>query len=241
MLIFGHRGARSTEAPENTLAAIERALRQGADGVEVDLRLTADGVVVCLHDPTLLRMTGNARDVTAVRFRDLPTVDGHPLPRMAEVLDLVGNRGHVVLELKNPPWPGSATSGLVPAVLAGLRRQRGSAITVSSFDRPRILELRTRSTGIRTALLGRPGLSLAVLLRRAVTDGHSEVHPHVSSVLPRPSEVGLAAAQGVTVIAWTVNQPQDLIALQAAGVHGVICDDPGAARRGLALQRLVSA
>ncbi|MGZ6803622.1 MAG: glycerophosphodiester phosphodiesterase, partial [Nocardioidaceae bacterium] len=61
MLILGHRGAVDLSAPENTVASVERALVQGADGVEVDVRLTADGEVVCHHDPGMRRTAGDPR------------------------------------------------------------------------------------------------------------------------------------------------------------------------------------
>jgi glycerophosphoryl diester phosphodiesterase len=128
--VIGHRGAASY-APENTLAAFELALQQGADAVEQDLQVTRDGVLVCLHDPTLERTT-NVRDVYPERGRDgvegigatrhwfvhdftLEEVErldagewfaaefaGSRVPTFQSVLDWVGDRATLLAELKDP-------------------------------------------------------------------------------------------------------------------------------------------
>lgn len=233
MLLIGHRGAVATAYPENTLAAVERALRQGADGVEVDVRLTADGVPVCHHDPGMRRTAGDGRYVVSMDCADLPEVGDHPVPRLSEVLELVGDRGRVVVELKTPHWPAGAATSTVEAVVSVLRRHRLHDVVVSSFDRPRVLQMRHSGVAVRTALLGRPGVPLGVVLRRATQDGHQEAHPHVASLLARLELVTPAAQQGITVTGWTVNRPHDLARLAEAGVHGAICDEPGLARQAL--------
>jgi glycerophosphoryl diester phosphodiesterase len=233
VLIIGHRGAVAPDHPENTLAAVDRALRQGADGVEVDVRLTADGVPVCHHDPGMRRTAGDARHVVAMAYADLPAVTGHPVPRLSELFDLVGDRGRVIVELKAPHWPGGASTGTVEAVGSVLRQYRLHNVVVSSFDRPRLWQMRHSGVGVRTALLGRPGVPMGVVLRRALQDGHDEVHPHVASLLGRLDLVRTAVQQGIAVAGWTVNRPRDLVRLADAGVHAAISDDPRSARLAL--------
>jgi glycerophosphoryl diester phosphodiesterase len=98
MLLIAHRGA-SADAPENTLEAFQLAWQQGADAIETDLRLTADGHVVALHDPTLTRTTGIRRSLRHLTFTDLrhlaPTV-----PSLPEILAICPPHARVVLELK---------------------------------------------------------------------------------------------------------------------------------------------
>jgi glycerophosphoryl diester phosphodiesterase len=234
VLLIGHRGAAAAAIPENTLAAVDRALAHGADGVEIDVRLAADGVPVCHHDAGLRRTAGDPRYVVSVPSADLPRIRGHRVPLLAEVLDLVGDRGRLVVELKTPHWPTGAARCTVQAVAEELRRHRLHDVVVSSFDRPRVLQMRQAGVPVRTALLGRPGVPLGVVLRRAVQDGHQEAHAHLPSLLGRLDLVRSAAQQGVSVTGWTVNGALDLARLRDAGVQAAICDDPQQARALLA-------
>lgn len=233
MLIIGHRGAVATDSPENTLASVDRALREGADGVEVDVRLTADGVPVCHHDPGLWRTAGDTRHVVSLPAAQLPRVHGHTVPRLADVVDLVGDRGRLVVELKTPHWPAGAADATVAAVMVELQRHRLHDVVVSSFDRPRLLRVHGYAAPVRTALLGRPGVPLAVLLRRATQDRHKEAHAHISSLLGRLELVRPALQQGISVSGWTVNRPSELARLRDAGVAAAICDEPQLARAAL--------
>jgi glycerophosphoryl diester phosphodiesterase len=225
MLLLGHRGAVHSTAPENTLASVERALRQGADGVEVDVRVTSDGIAVCHHDPAMGRTAGDPRAVAQTSYADLPWIGAHRVPRLSEVIDLVAGRGRLVVELKTPSWPFLAEP--VDAVTAVLRRHRLDHVTVSSFDRLRLRAVRRERMACSTALLGRPVVPLLGLLQHAVADHHPEVHPHLSSALLRPEAI---ADTDLLVTAWTVDRPADLALLCDAGAHGVISDDPAAAR-----------
>ena len=231
MELLGHRGAAAYDAPENTLAAVDRALRLGADGVEVDVRLTADGVPVCHHDPGLRRTAGDPRHLSSLTWAQLQDV---PLavPLLDNVLARVAGRGRLVVELKTPQWPTGASTGLLETVAAVLRRHDLSDVLVSSFDRPRLGRLRTLLP-VRTGLLLRPGVPMGVALRRSVADGHDEAHPHLLSALTGLDLVGWAHEHGLRLAAWTVDRPDHLRRLAAAGVDAAICDDPRAARAAL--------
>lgn len=224
MLILGHRGSVHASAPENTLASIDRALTRGADGVEIDIRLTADAAVVCHHDAGMRRSAGDPRYVAAMDVADLPLVGSHRVPLLSEVLDLVEGRGTVVVEMKTPHWSPEAATRTAVALAANLERHRLADVIVSSFDRPRLLGLRQSGLSVRTALLGRPGVPMQVLLRRVSSDGHAQAHPHVASALACPELARSATGQGIEVIAWTVNRPQDVRRLEAAGLTGIITD-----------------
>ncbi|HDI31391.1 MAG TPA: glycerophosphodiester phosphodiesterase, partial [Thermofilum sp.] len=89
MIVIGHRGMRFVE-PENTLRAIERALRCGVDAVEVDVRMTKDGRLVLMHDETVDRTTdgeGRVRDLTFNEIRRLDAGKGERVPTLEEVLE----------------------------------------------------------------------------------------------------------------------------------------------------------
>lgn len=112
MKLVAHRGA-SAHAPENTLAAIRLAHEHMADGVEFDVRMTADGIPVVLHDEDLLRTCGDKRLCSQTTRRDLldldagswvdPSFSGERVPLLAEVLDLVPSDLLTLIELKEGP------------------------------------------------------------------------------------------------------------------------------------------
>ncbi len=237
MLILGHRGFVARDVPENTLASVERALRAGADGVEVDLRLTADGVPVLHHDAHFRRTAGDSRHLSGLRLSELPRIGHARVPTLNDLLDLTGRRGRLVLELKSAPGQGHGAQ-LAAAVGEVVRRRLPENVVISSFDRRLMTAVREAALPVRTALLGRPGLPLSVVLGRAVRDGHDEVHPHVTSVLPR---LELLSRPGAAVVPWTVDRPQDLGRLQDAGAFAVISDDPESARILLDARRVLRA
>ncbi len=240
MLVLAHRGLVGPDRPENTLAAVAAALAAGADGVEVDLRLTADGVLALSHDADLRRLAGVPLPVVSSSWADLASAalrGGVQLCRLEDLLGLAAGR-RVVLEVKAPP-PGSdaarRTAATLARVLDGPGRGQGPEVTVSSFAAPLLRQVRLLlepGSGVRTALLGHPWETAVSVLRRAVADGHDEMHPHVGTVLGSPV-VAAAHDAGLAVVPWTVNDSRDVRRLQRAGVDGVITDVPRAARAAL--------
>lgn len=237
MLVIAHRGWTGDGQPENTLAAVTSAFANGADGIEVDLRLTRDGVLILSHDPDLERLAGAPLVVATTpwpRLRDYAARHGLRLAVLDEVL--VQARGaRVVLELKTPPAGAEALTAR--ALTSRLREARiqgtPTDVTVSSFS-PSLLRavrgLLPPESGIRTALLGISQEGAASLLRRALAEGHEEVHPNVRPLLAQPSLVEEAHAHDVAVVPWTVNRSRDLRAVHRLGVDGVITDEPALAR-----------
>jgi glycerophosphoryl diester phosphodiesterase len=100
--VYGHRGAPA-EFPENTLAGFRRALELGIEGIELDVHLSADGVPVVIHDETVDRTTngrGAVADLTVQELRALDAGNGEYVPTLAEVLDLIGDKAFVDIEVK---------------------------------------------------------------------------------------------------------------------------------------------
>lgn len=241
MRLYAHRGSPGPSTVENTLPAVSASLLDGADGVEVDLRLSADGVLVVSHDPTLRRTAGARLAVATSTWHELHAASGRagvPLARVEQVLDVLAGRP-VVLEVKRP-LPG-AVPDTVAALLAVLGAQRRDGrpldVTVSSFSPAVVREVRTTAPGelgVRTALLGDVRDRPTSLLRQALEDGHDPIHPNVAALLAEPSAVGRAHALGVGVVPWTVNRGRALRRLDALGVDGCITDVPVSARLALA-------
>ena len=243
VLILAHRGLPGADCPENTVAAVAAALAVGADGVEVDLRLTADGVLAVSHDPHLPRGAGLPAAVATSSWaaREPAANRGDvPLARLEHVLAAAAGR-RVVLEMKKPP-PGPAAEARTARAVAGRLRALERAgdpldVTVSSFSPSLVGAVRAllpaRST-VRTALLGRPLDGASALLRRALDAGHDEIHPHVLPLLTDSSVVASAHALGMAVVPWTVNRRRDVRRLHRLGVDGLITDVPVSAATTLA-------
>jgi glycerophosphoryl diester phosphodiesterase len=143
----------------------------------------------------------------------------------------------VVLEVKKPPG-GRATEELTALAVGELLKPMQSAgldadVTVSSFSPEIVRAVRTLlppGGGVRTALLGLPRDGATALLRRALEDGHDEIHPHVSRVTTDEGVVATAHACGMAVVPWTVNRRRDVRRLAMLGVDGLITDVPVTAR-----------
>ena len=220
MLRIAHRGA-SALAPENTLAAIRRAIELGATWVEVDVQAGADGLVV-IHDDTLERTTnghGLVATHTVDALRALDAGHGERIPLPQEVLELCRGRCAVNLELKGP--------NVAPRLLPLLRDALASgwpaeALLCSSFDWPQL-------EALRAAL---PGLALGVLCEQvggaAVAMAQQLGARVISCALDHADADAAAAAHAAGCALWvfTVNDAVDAARLAALGVGGIFSDHP---------------
>jgi glycerophosphoryl diester phosphodiesterase len=246
VLVIAHRGCPNIRRPENTVASVVAAADGPADGVEVDARLSGDGVLVCSHDADLARLSGRALPIassTAVEIRRVALAGGHRTATLDEVL--AASIGRLVIEVKPVANAAAAlrTATALQACLDGAVPRPG--ITVSSVD-PMLLATirgaleRSGRTYVRTGLLGRPAAGADALLRRTLDDGHDEMHPHVGSLLAAPHLVAVGHSLGAAVTCWTVNRRRDLRRLAQLGVDAVITDRPVAAHTTLAARRLLA-
>ena len=240
MRLLAHRGSPLSGSTENTVPAISAALAAGADGVEVDLRLTADGVLAVCHDRDLRRVASRPLPVADLPWevlRSAAAQTGVPLARVEWVLAAAAGRP-VVLELK--PAPAAAAHVLVER-LSGLQAAGlPLSVTVSSFDPALVAAFRAAcpaTLGVRTALLGDTGCLPLAVLRQAVLAGHDQVHPHISDLLDHPETVALARASGLGVVPWTVNSRRAIRRCAELGVEAVITDVPQSARLALTARR----
>jgi glycerophosphoryl diester phosphodiesterase len=224
-LIIGHRGA-AADAPENTLAAFTLALAQGADGVELDVQLCADGVPIIIHDTTVDRTcdgTGRVADLSLAELRLLTIDNVHPIPTLDDLFATFGRRTLYNVELKVLGRGGDALAAAVARAIAahGVAEQ----VLISSFS-PFTLRAARRHLP--------PGVPLALLReRRATRAAHALLraaadHPH--HPLIDESLMAWARWRGLRVNAWTVDDPAEARRLLQLGVHGIITNRPGEIR-----------
>lgn len=233
--IIAHRGA-SAHAPENTLAAFRLAVEQQADGIELDVHLTADGEVVVIHDANLGRTTNGSGSVYAKTLTELRQLDagswfgtqfsGERLPTLREVFELVGDQLFVNVELKGP---GLLKSPL-PALTVEIVRQFGfgDRVIFSSFN-PWLLRQTARlMPEAKIGLLLPPGgiAGWVRMLSKLIVTPWA-YHPHYLTITPSFFE--RASREKRPVLAYTVNQPEEIFRLCALGIYGIITDDPAKA------------
>jgi len=222
-LVIGHRGA-SADFPENTASAFRGAAEQGADWVELDVRVNRLGELVVHHDPDF----GDGRSIWSTALADAPegTVD------LEQALNACAPMG-VNVEIKNSPGDLSDAPYQLEVVdlvldLLALRSEAGivEEVLVSSFDLPTLDRVRALSPSLPTGyLVMDPATVDAVAV--AAGNGHSAVHPWDPCVTEELLEKCRAA--GLLCNTWTVDDPARIAALAAMGVNGVVTNRPAAA------------
>ncbi len=220
--VFAHRGA-SVSARENSVAAFRAAAEAGADWVELDVRRTADDVLVVHHDAHL----SDGRALIDTTESELPAY----VPNLAEALEACTGMG-VNVEIKNDPGdPDYDERHMVSVAVAGLitAYRPHDELLVSSFNNDSITRIRAIDPDIPTALVVFDVVSVDQLIDRSTFHGHRAVNPHTAAV--DRSFVEKAHAVGLAVNVWTVNEPEQVAELRRIGVDGVITDDPAMARR----------
>jgi len=228
--IYGHRGAAG-EAPENTVPSLLAAVAEGADGVELDVQLTADGELAVVHDRDLQRLAGDPRAVESCTWRELERIpllapravsvasqEGWRIPRLSEAVAALPGRFVVNVELKRHGASREAFAERVAAALAA-RPQ----VVVSSFDGDLLRRLRRVAPATAIAPLAeRPSRELLHLAREL-----GAVALHVGRLGVDPGLVEAAGREGWPVHAYTVNTVGEALRLAGLGVAGVFTDHPG--------------
>lgn len=235
--IFAHRGA-SAYAPENTLAAFELAVRQKADAIELDAKLSADGHVVVIHDQTVDRTTNGAGAVGAMSLSQLRQLDagvcfdqrfkGEGIPTLDEVFGRIGQQIYINVELTNY---ASLTDSLPQKVIELVEKHNlVGRVLFSSFNPLALLKVHRFMPGASIGLLtlGKNMGTLARTLFGAALS-HQALHPHYHDVTPKL--IARTHRRGRKVFAYTVNQAPEMQRLFQMGVDGIFTDDPLLARQ----------
>jgi glycerophosphoryl diester phosphodiesterase len=217
VLKIGHRGAAG-HAPENTLAAIQKGIALGVDFVEIDVRRTADGALVVLHDETVNRTTNGKGRVDRLSLREVKRFDagnGEHIPTLEEVLNAVAGRVGLMVELK----------------VEGVAQQAVEAVRGAGFRDPVIYAsfLHDELTYVRAVA---PEASLMVLfgrlpqapVSRAIAHGPS--HVGLRHDIATRRRVDAFHQAGLLVFVYTADGPADIQHALSVGVDGVISNFP---------------
>ncbi|MPY58486.1 glycerophosphodiester phosphodiesterase [Streptomyces spongiae] len=257
--VVAHRGA-SEEAPEHTLAAYKKAIEDGADALECDVRLTADGHLVCVHDRRVNRTSNGRGAVSALELADLATLDfgswksrdeepdweHRPedredtsvltLERLLELVADAGRRVELAVETKHPTrWAGQVEERLLL-----LLKRFGLDAPESAAESPvRIMSFSARSLHrVRAASPTLPTVYLMQFVSPRLRDGRLPAGvgiagPSIRIVRNHPAYVERLKAAGHQVHVWTVNEPQDVDLCAGLRVDAIITNRPRAVLRQL--------
>jgi glycerophosphoryl diester phosphodiesterase len=230
--VIGHRGAKAT-SPENTLASIRQAAAEGATWVEFDVKLTADGHPILMHDPTLERTTngkGKVAETTLAAIRELDAGSwfggrfaGEKVPTLEEALELMSGLA-MGFNLEIKPCPGREAETAQAA--AACVKQRWP-----SYLPPPILSS-FKAEALAAARAAAPEIARGFLFERLPADwqrqasalGCAAVHPNARTLARE--EVAAMKGAGFPVLAWTVNEPARGRELLTWGVDALITDNP---------------
>jgi glycerophosphoryl diester phosphodiesterase len=236
-VIFAHRGACAL-APENTISSFQLAVTHQADAVELDAKLSKDGVVMVIHDPTLERTTNGTGKVNEHTLAELKALDagskfnpkyaGEKIPTLEEVFEAVGKQVLVNVELTNYSSP---KDDLIAKVAEVVKRQNMQERVLFSSFLPRNLKMmKELLPDTPVALLCLEGL--AGMFSRSVfltNVSPAIIHPYLADV--EPLYVRLEHRRHRRVHVWTVNAEQDIKHMLAMHVDGIFTDDPQKARK----------
>lgn len=226
-LIISHAACKG-HAPENTLAGIAAALELGADGMEIDVRVSADGVPVLMHDETVDRTTDGTGEVSSLTLAELRRLDAEArqfegrfcdekIPTLAEVLDLVKGRALLVMEVKQP--------GIEDAVLKVVRDLDALVDCVAHSFFPQIVSaFRSAEPRLPAALVTHPHEDWAQFYAFVLSlnaQGVSVLHTAVDAAMARSARL-----RKLTLYTWTADEPEEMRRLIDCGVDAIITDYP---------------
>lgn len=223
-LVLGHRGA-SAHAGDNTIEAFELAVAHAADGVELDVRFTADGHIVLHHDPTIGEMGPLVHhDFVTLRAThpEVPTLD----EALAVLVDLTVN-----VEIKNSPTqpdydPDHEMADAIAHWVA--RHDIHERVIVTSFNSETVAAVRQADATIVTGQLTSVGFDIVGGVAGIATAGHSWIAPWVGDAAADADQAIAATHEaGLKMAVWTVDDAEQIITLARAGVDALISNDPG--------------
>ena len=216
LLKIGHRGARAYE-PENTLRSFKRAIELGVDAVELDVRRTKDNKIVVIHDSDVNKTTdgsGSVRDLTLEEIKKFVTPKGENIPTLNEALELLGKQVKVLVELKE--------IGFEEEVLDLIRQKKMmDNVIIISFHEDALRKVRKLNEKVATGLI-------YVRHKNPIESALELKADYLLSLyrFTHSAEVKKAHENGLKVIVWTINNPEEVVKYKKKGVDGIASDRP---------------
>jgi glycerophosphoryl diester phosphodiesterase len=212
MQIIAHRGASALE-PENTIRSLSRAINMGADLVEVDVRQSADGELLIMHDPTVDRTTngqGNVEEMSISQLRELDAGNGEQIPLLTDVLELIDYKVGLVIEIK--------VLGIENKVLDTINQSEMRNVLITSFYHPICLNVKLIDPTIPTGVIFRcQPVKTEILAKNAHAN---TIFPHYQ-FLSRDM-VLKCHKHGILVYPWIVDNLDNLAMVRSLGVDGLV-------------------
>ncbi len=216
VMIMGHRGAAALE-PENTLRSIRRAVEIGVDAVEIDVRLSKDEELVVIHDATVDRTTNGKGPVSSYALDDLKKLDagkGETIPTLQEVMEHVGNKVRLVIELKE-----EGTERMVVGLVK--RRNLGDNVYVISFWHDLVKSIKGMESSIKTGVLLVGCPVDACVATQASADALVMKYTFVNRHF-----IQIAHKEGLKVFVWNIDDQHLVKPYVDMGVDGIGSNDP---------------
>ena len=222
ILKIGHRGASGYE-PENTLIAFQKAIDLKADGIELDVHLSSDGVLVVIHDETIDRTTNGKGEVNKMTLQELKSFTSEnkqKIPTLIEVFDFVNRRCLINIELK-----GIGTSKPVNELINHYildKNWNNNDFLISSFDWKMLEEFHLLNPKIRVGVLTEEAIEEALAFAKKIKA--FSIHPDYQ--LLSKENVALLRENGFEVFTWTVNSKEAIQKIKSFHVNGIISNFP---------------
>jgi glycerophosphoryl diester phosphodiesterase len=238
-ILFAHRGDLAN-APENTLPSFQQAIQKGADGVELDVKITSDRHVIVIHDSSVDRTSDGKGKVSSFTLEALRKLDagswfhekfkGVQIPLLEEVFETVGKDRLINIELTNYSTP---RDGLVDKVCELIKRHGNQKqIIFSSFFASNLKRGAHLLPEVPRGLLAMPGIAGIWARSFGFMFGeYQALHPYISDVSREQVQRVRRLKRRMHV--WTANVPEDVTRLKEWGVDGIFTDDPATALKAL--------
>jgi glycerophosphoryl diester phosphodiesterase len=223
-LIFAHRGANSF-APENSIAAFEKAIELGCDGIELDVRLCADEELVVFHDRFTNRMTGHRGSIQKMTYSEIKQLilkgsdkNSFRIPNLTEILELAGKKLLINIDIKKDPFSKNNLEEKIIQILK--RHQLKDNIILSSFNPFVLKKIALLYPGMHNGFIFRNRSSMMFLNGQPVQSLHARYRildkKYISNLTERAAEI----------YAWTIDEARGMLEQIQNGIHGIISNKP---------------